>query len=191
MIRGAVVFVAAMVAAFGGDVDGPVRIGPGVTPPRVVKKVEPEYTPLARAQQIQGQVVFDIVVDERGRVSEMTVLSPLGYGLDERAQEAMSTWEFEPGRKGGLELIGKAAEKDYAEAVYELRVRRREGRGVALDVENGLKEMREAAAMGSRQAQLDLGNRYEAGDGVERERGRWTPEQRAWVEKLKGQIVRR
>jgi TonB family protein len=72
-----------------------------VRPPRLLHKVEPEYSPLARADQVQGTVVFQLVVNEKGRATDITLLSPLGYGLDERAQAAIETWEFAPGTRGG------------------------------------------------------------------------------------------
>jgi hypothetical protein len=45
----------------------PVRMGPGVAPPRLIRKVEPEYSPEARANHIQGSVVLLIVIDEKGK----------------------------------------------------------------------------------------------------------------------------
>jgi TPR repeat protein len=42
-----------------------------------------------------------VVVDERGDPGRITVLSPLGFGLDERAIQAVSHWKFEPGTKDG------------------------------------------------------------------------------------------
>lgn len=81
--------------------DDAVRVGPGVTAPRVVYKVEPEYSPTARADRVQGTVVLQIVVNEKGRASDITVVSPLGFGLDERALAAVETWEFVPGMKDG------------------------------------------------------------------------------------------
>jgi TPR repeat protein len=41
------------------------------------------------------------VVNEKGRPTEIVVISPLGFGLDERAQAAVETWEFAPGVKDG------------------------------------------------------------------------------------------
>ena len=79
--------------------DDVVRVGPGIKPPRLLHKVEPEYSPLARADHIQGTVVFQVVVNEKGRLADISVLSPLGYGLDERAQTAIETWEFAPGTR--------------------------------------------------------------------------------------------
>jgi TonB family protein len=76
-------------------------IGPGVTPPRLLHKVEPEYSPEANADRVQGTVILQIIVDEKGRPTEITLISPLGFGLDEKAQAAVAKWEFAPGLKGG------------------------------------------------------------------------------------------
>ena len=81
--------------------DDAIRIGPGVTPPRLLHKVEPEYSSDARADHIQGTVVLQLAVNEKGRATGITVISPLGFGLDERAQAAVQTWEFAPGMKDG------------------------------------------------------------------------------------------
>jgi TonB family protein len=86
----------------------PVRIGPGVTAPRLLHKVEPEFSPLARADQIQGTVVLQLVVTEKGRASDIQVISPVGYGLDEKAVAAIEKWEFVPGQKDGASVPVRA-----------------------------------------------------------------------------------
>ena len=77
----------------------PVHMGPGVTPPQIIHKVEPKYTGEATAAHIQGDVVVQLVVDEHGVPTKIAVLSPLGFGLDERALAAIETWRFRPGVK--------------------------------------------------------------------------------------------
>jgi TonB family protein len=78
-----------------------MRIGPGVTPPRLIHKTEPEYSPEARADHVQGTVILQIVVNEKGRATDISVISPLGFGFDEQAQTAVAKWEFVPGMKAG------------------------------------------------------------------------------------------
>ena len=78
-----------------------LRIGPGVTPPKLIHKTEPEYSPEARDAHIQGTSVFEVVINEQGRAANITVLSPIGFGLDERAQTAIEKWRFVPGSKDG------------------------------------------------------------------------------------------
>jgi hypothetical protein len=55
----------------------PIRVGPGVTSPRMVRKVDPEFISEARNAGVQGTVVFVIVVNEKGRTEDIAVLSPL------------------------------------------------------------------------------------------------------------------
>ncbi len=79
----------------------PVPIGPGITPPVLTRKVEPGYTPEALAERIQGIVALEAVISKEGQVTTLSVSSSLGYGLDEKAQEAIRKWRFKPGLKDG------------------------------------------------------------------------------------------
>jgi TonB family protein len=83
-----------------------VRVALGIdpaaaTPPKVVHKVDPLYTREARRASVQGTVLLEAVIDERGVPAKLTILSPLGFGLDDRAVEAVSQWQFEPAKKDG------------------------------------------------------------------------------------------
>jgi len=63
--------------------DDVMRMGPGVTPPKPVNRPEPTYTEEARRAGVQGTVLIEVIIDESGRVAHQSVLSPLGFGLDE------------------------------------------------------------------------------------------------------------
>ena len=78
------------------------RAGPGVKPPKVTHKVKPEYTQQAFYARIQGKVVCEVVVDEHGKPVNVSVISPLGFGLDQRAVTAIRRWDFSPGSKDGM-----------------------------------------------------------------------------------------
>lgn len=71
----------------------------GITAPKIVKKVEPEYTEAARKAKIQGSITLSLTVDETGSATNVIVLLPLGAGLDEKAMAAVKSWKFEPGLK--------------------------------------------------------------------------------------------
>jgi len=45
--------------------------------------------------------VLSLVVDTAGRARNLRVVSPLGFGLDEKAIEAVQHWRFQPGLKDG------------------------------------------------------------------------------------------
>src|SRR5689334_15445866 len=81
---------------------GVYRVGDGVSPPKIIRRYDPRYTSQARRAAIQGTVVLEVTVDERGNPSAISIVSPLGFGLDERARETVSRWAFQPGVKDGV-----------------------------------------------------------------------------------------
>lgn len=86
----------------GGGIGGGVfRIGGGVSSPRLLYKVEPEYSEEARKAKYQGTVMLAVEVWEDGLAHNIRVLRSLGLGLDEKAVEAVKQWKFSPGKKDG------------------------------------------------------------------------------------------
>jgi TonB family protein len=78
------------------------RVGePGLTPPKVASKVDPQYTEEARAAKIQGTTVLTVVVDEKGMAQNIKVTKSLNKGLDAKAVLAVKQWHFEPGTLKG------------------------------------------------------------------------------------------
>ncbi len=75
----------------------------GVTEPKVVKEVKPQYTQAAKKAKVQGQVDVAAVVKADGTVGDVRVTKSLDqkYGLDEQAVKAVKQWQFEPGKKDG------------------------------------------------------------------------------------------
>lgn len=86
----------------GGIGGGAYRVGGGVRAPRVVYKVEPEFSDEARKNKFQGTVLLRVVVGVDGKPHEVSVQRSLGMGLDEKAVEAARLWRFDPGTKDGL-----------------------------------------------------------------------------------------
>jgi TonB family protein len=79
-----------------------LRMGqPGMTPPRLAYKVEPEYTEEARMAKYQGTVLVSAVVGVDGTAQDMKVVRGLGLGLDQKAVQAISKWKFNPGTLNG------------------------------------------------------------------------------------------
>jgi TonB family protein len=70
-------------------------------PPVVTDQPAPEYSEEARKAKIEGTVVLGVVVGTDGRAHDIQVLTPLGYGLDERAIKALKGWRFKPARNNG------------------------------------------------------------------------------------------
>jgi TonB family protein len=82
--------------------DGTYRVGNGVTPPKVISKTDPEYAEEARLAKLNGSVLLSLIVGEDGKPRNIRVVRPLGLGLDEKAIEAVNTWQFSPGMKDGM-----------------------------------------------------------------------------------------
>jgi TonB family protein len=78
-----------------------MKIGKGVTAPKLLEKTEAEYSEDARAAKIQGVVILVAVIDTDGRAKDIRVRNGAGYGLDEKAVEALSKWTFQPATSGG------------------------------------------------------------------------------------------
>ena len=70
--------------------------------PKPARGRAPQYTAEARQARQQGTVVLSVRVDETGSPAEVRVVSPLGYGLDQQAVEAVRSWRFAHGRLDGL-----------------------------------------------------------------------------------------
>jgi periplasmic protein TonB len=85
----------------GGMGGGVYRPGSGIEPPSLLREVKPDYTEEARRRGVAGEVVMEIVVRRDGSVGEVRVLQGLGYGLDQRAVEAVRQWRFSPARRQG------------------------------------------------------------------------------------------
>jgi TonB family protein len=76
---------------------------PGVTLPKVVSEVKPQYTPEAMQAKIEGTLFMKAVVRTDGTPADIEITESLDteYGLDKQAVTALSQWRFEPGRKDG------------------------------------------------------------------------------------------
>ncbi len=70
--------------------------------PRAVVKGPPAYPFLARQREIEGFVQVRFLVDDRGQVSDVTVLDASPAGIFEQSVlQAVPTWRFEPGKIDG------------------------------------------------------------------------------------------
>ena len=75
--------------------------GKGMTLPKVVHQVEPEYADRSRKKKIQGTVTMSIVVTAEGNVRDAEVTTSLDKDLDQKALECVRKWKFDPATKDG------------------------------------------------------------------------------------------
>jgi TonB family protein len=85
----------------GGTGGGPYRAGSGISAPRLLREVKPDYTEDARQRGVEGEVVMEIVVRRDGSVGDVRLVSGLGYGLNDRAIAAVRQWRFSPAQRRG------------------------------------------------------------------------------------------
>jgi TonB family protein len=77
------------------------KMGDGVTQPKIIHKVEPEYTQDAKDAAIEGAVVLKVEITPAGNAENIVVTKSLDPGLDANAVTAVSNWRFQPGTKDG------------------------------------------------------------------------------------------
>ena len=87
----------------GGSGGGVYRPGNGVTEPRPLREVKPQYTTDAMRAKVQGEVWIEAVVLPDGTVGDARVVRSLdrNFGLDEEALKAARQWRFQPGMRFG------------------------------------------------------------------------------------------
>ncbi len=85
--------------------DGSHRFGDGVISPVLIVKASPTATDEARAAGVGGLVLVSLTVDAEGHAKDVAVERRLGYGLDEKAVEAVSQWRFKPGISFGMPVV--------------------------------------------------------------------------------------
>jgi TonB family protein len=76
-----------------------VALGPGVTPPKSVKKSSVEYPDTARKQKLEGTVQLNMLISETGEVIDVRVLKSAHPILDEAAVKTVKQWVYEPAKK--------------------------------------------------------------------------------------------
>jgi TonB family protein len=73
----------------------------GVTKPTCIHCPDPEYSDDARRAKFQGNLKFDVVVDDQGHARHISTVSGDKHGLTTRAIEAIKGWKFSPAVKAG------------------------------------------------------------------------------------------
>ncbi len=75
------------------------------TEPVILGEVKIPYPDDAKKNEIEGSVRLKVTLNPEGLVTEVSVISGPGYGLNEAARDAMRKFRFKPATKGG-EAVG-------------------------------------------------------------------------------------
>jgi TonB family protein len=75
---------------------------PGTRALKILAKPRPNYTDLARQNNIRGNVTLRITFLASGQIGSISPVSGLAYGLTEQAIAAARNIRFEPATKDGM-----------------------------------------------------------------------------------------
>jgi TonB family protein len=89
-----------------GSVPGSAIFGDEVRPALPVTTVDPVVYPW-ELPPMEGNVVVEITIDERGTIVRKTVLRSMGEKLDDRFLAALDQWHFQPATRNGVAIVSK------------------------------------------------------------------------------------
>lgn len=70
--------------------------------PVSIKRLSPDYPTDLNDYSISGSVVLRVIVDEKGKTKVVDIVTPMGFGLDQAAIDAVHRWEYEPAKRDGM-----------------------------------------------------------------------------------------
>lgn len=73
----------------------PKRVGGELQAPALIRRVEPDYPPVAVSAKVSGTVILEATVNEKGVVTDVTVLRSI-LMLDQAAIKAVKQWRYAP-----------------------------------------------------------------------------------------------
>jgi Gram-negative bacterial TonB protein C-terminal len=73
----------------------------GVVPPRVLNSIDPSSNEYAQKYGIAGLALCRTVVDATGKPEQIAIARPIGFGLDEKAVDAIMKSRFTPASENG------------------------------------------------------------------------------------------
>jgi protein TonB len=79
----------------GNPVEPVLRAAGDIKPPRLVRRIEPDYPEIARQAKVEGVVILEATTDVYGHVTGVRVLRSIPL-LDTAAIDAVRQWVYEP-----------------------------------------------------------------------------------------------
>jgi TonB family protein len=76
----------------------------GTKPPKLIYATEPEFSDTARTKKLNGNVQSRLKIDASGNVTDVWIVRPLGFGLDQNAAKAVRQYRFAPASCHGQPL---------------------------------------------------------------------------------------
>jgi TonB family protein len=89
----------------GTVLEGPLS-GEEVHPALPVSSPDPDV-PVGDLNGLQGDVIVEVTIDERGNVIQKVVLQSLAPSIDSKVLEALENWRFRPATRNGVAIASK------------------------------------------------------------------------------------
>jgi TonB family protein len=70
--------------------------------PIATRRATPTYPEDLKDYSISGTVLLRVIVDEMGKTKVVDIVTPMGFGLDQAAIDAVNRWEYEPAKRDGV-----------------------------------------------------------------------------------------
>jgi len=128
-----------------------VRAKGDIKPPKLIKKVEPEYPDKAKKAEVEGVVILELTTDKEGIVQKIKTLRSIPL-LDKAAVDAAKQWIFEP-------LIFEGEPRSVIFTVtcsFKLKNQDKDA-GVQIGVEGGVEGGVKGGIVGGMQSEIEKG----------------------------------
>jgi len=94
-------------SAYGSRTPGMPLTGHEVIPALPQVFPDPDVSPADLPDGLQGDVVVEVTIDERGNVIELKLIRGIGYGIEDRVLAALRRWHFKPASKDGVTIASQ------------------------------------------------------------------------------------
>ncbi len=86
---------------------GAVKAWNTINPPRLIKRIDPDYPEAARKEGLEGSVSMAVRIDEKGNVKDVLILRSSNEIFNDAAVKAVKQWKYEPYTQDGepMELV--------------------------------------------------------------------------------------
>ncbi|HUE52581.1 MAG TPA: TonB family protein [Terriglobales bacterium] len=81
--------------------------GDEVRPALPINAYDPVVDPNELPGHVEGSIVVEITIDDRGNIVQKTVLQSLGAAIDNKVLAALENWHFRPATRNGVAIPSK------------------------------------------------------------------------------------
>ena len=94
-------------SSYGTRIPGAPLTGPEIIPALPQVFPDPAVSPADLPPGVQGDVIVEVTIDERGNVVETKLIQGIGYGIEDRVLATLRHWHFRPASKDGVTIASQ------------------------------------------------------------------------------------